>query len=74
MSRRLINIMDRDLTVGRMVEGVLQTQVSVRGGNIVIGYSNAATQRGFEVGYSVKAVEEFNDILAKAVKVAKGQG
>ena len=61
-----------DLIVGRMIHGSLQTQVSVRGGNIVLGYANKG--RGFEVAYSPKAMEQFNDIVSQAVKVAKGQG
>jgi len=63
-----------DLVVGRMKDATLQTQVSVRGGNIVIGYQNTATMRGFEVGYSPQAIQQFREILAAAYSVAIGKG
>jgi len=61
-----------DVTVGRMVEGTLSTEVSLRGGTVVIAYKNTATARGFEVSYSPTAAENFNDLVASAVKVARG--
>lgn len=65
----------RDMTVGRMTANELQTEVVIRNGQqIVIKYRNTMTLRGFEVGYSAKAVGEFNDILAMARRVAEGRG
>lgn len=62
-----------DIVVGRMVEGMLQSQVSVRNGNVVLGFSNPATKRGFEVAFSPKAMREFADVCEAAAKVAEGK-
>lgn len=69
----LIQDLKFDTVIGRMSEGSLQTQVSVRNGNVVLGYSNPKTRRGFEVAYSPKAMREFADMCVSAAKVAEGK-
>jgi hypothetical protein len=66
--------LQKDLVVGRMIDGPLQTQVSLRGEVIVVAYSNTNTMRGFEVAYSIKAVHQLTELLFQAAKVARGVG
>lgn len=69
-----MNTLTPDVLVGSMVEGPLSTKISVRGGNIVLGYFNAYTLKGVEVTYSPGAIQKFNDLLSTAVRVSQGRG
>lgn len=69
-----VNGVKPDLVTGRLKEGALQMQLSVRGDTIVIGYSNAVTMKGFEIAYSPQATRQFIELLLKAVEVAEGRG
>lgn len=63
-----------DFVVGRLIDGAMQTQVSVRTGLIVIAHGNQLTGRGVEVVYSPEALIKLTDILSSAVRVAQGRG
>lgn len=64
----------RDIVTGRITEGSLQTQISIRGETIILGYSNTATMRGFEVSYSPKALGQLIELLMKTATVVQGRG
>lgn len=69
----LVKEANPDVVVGRMIEGSLQSQVSIRGGNVIVAYSNSVKLRGFELGYSPKRATELAEMLLEAVRVAEGR-
>lgn len=65
--------LSNDILVGRMIDGQLQTQVSVRGPVVVVGFYNRSTLRGFELSFSPKALLEFNELVQAAARLAEGK-
>jgi hypothetical protein len=62
------------LTVGRLIAGNMQAEVTVQGEVVTLAVANRTTKHGFTVSFSSLAISELNDILAKAVKVSQGRG
>lgn len=66
------HLLENDTVVGRMIHNDLQVEISVRGEVIVLQYYNRKLSKGVSVSFSPSAAEEINDIVSKAVKLARG--